>query len=137
MKIIVMKLAMKKVINTILISAVMLAASALSIAEGNPSLDQQGQANLVIYRAQDRSAMSYRLLVDGKNVGKLSKNAVIELHVEEGEHVIAASDSKRTRLTVVVAAEGVTYVSGDVDKRHRLTLKSVAPDEIAAALVNP
>lgn len=131
-----MKARIKQLLNTLLIPAVMLTASAASTAEGNPSADPQEQANLVIYRAQDRSAMNYRLLVNGKSVGKLSKHAVIKLHVAEGEHVIAASDSRRTRLKVVVGAEGVTYVSGDVDKRHRLTLKSVAAKDVSVAGLN-
>lgn len=128
---------MKRVFNTLFIIAALLTTSATSIAEGNPSVDQQERANLVIYRAKDRSAMSYRLLVNGKNVGKLDKRAVIKLHMEEGEHVIVASDAKRTRLNVVVGAEGVTYISGAVDKRHRLTLKNISPEEVSFALLAP
>ena len=123
--------------NMIMACAILM-ASVLSTAvvaeDKGHSLDQAMQPNLVIYRAADRSAMSYRIMVDGKRVGKLSKHAVIGLQLEEGEHVISASDSKRTKMKVVVAASGVTYVSGDVDKKHRISLQEVEPaaDTVAA-----
>ncbi|WP_101759575.1 hypothetical protein [Oceanicoccus sp. KOV_DT_Chl] len=112
-------------------------STAVTASETGQTLDQTMQPNLVIYRDTDRSAISYRVMVDGKRVGKLSKRAVIGLKLEEGEHVISATDSKRTKLKVVVAAGAVTYVSGDIDKKHRLSLQKVEPSTDAVAALAP
>ncbi|ARN73282.1 hypothetical protein [Oceanicoccus sagamiensis] len=130
---------MKKLMGQlIVIGAVLMSTMMANIAlAGEPSADQAKEHNLVIYRGVDRSAMSYRIMVDGIRVGKLSKDAVIGLHLPAGEHVISATDAKRTELMVVVAEGAVTYVSGEVDKRHRLSLDTVEPDKGAVAAMAP
>jgi hypothetical protein len=127
--------------KNMIITSVLFIASVLSIVvvadEQDQSLSQAIQPNLVIYRAVDRSAISYRILVDGKRVGKLTKHAVIGLRLEEGEHVVSTSASQHTALKVVVAEGGVTYISGDIDKKHRLSFKQVEPAVDAVAAMVP
>ena len=126
--------------NLMIASAVFMASLLSNVVlaeEGGQSVAPSAQPNLVIYRAEDRSAMAYRIMVDGKRVGKLTKHAVIGLQLEEGEHVISASDKKRTELKVTVVAGGVTYISGHVDKRHRISLESAEPTQDAVAAMAP
>ncbi len=130
---------MNKWISQLMITGTVLMAAILGnvAIAGEQSANQAAEPNLVIYRGADRSAMSYRIMVDGTRVGKLSKHAVIGLHLEEGEHVISATDAKRTEILVVVKKGAVTYVSGEVDKRHRLSLENVEPAQDAVAAMAP
>ena len=97
--------------------------------ERRESAQQQEVANLVIYRAADRSAMNYRLLVDGKHVGKLDRGRVIRLQLPAGEHIISANDKQRSNISVTVGTDTVIYVRGDVDKRQQLSLQVLEPSQ--------
>ena len=112
----------------------MVSLSALAAADTKAGASAQ-PANLIIYRPADRSAMNYRILVDGRYLGKLKRDSAIKLHLEAGEHTIAASDPKRTKLVVNVDAQGVTYVRSDIDRKSRLTLTVTEPaDSVVAKL---
>ncbi len=95
--------------------------------------DALKQANLIIYRITDRSAINYRILVDGKHVGKLKRGEAISLQLSAGEHVITTSDAKFGKMAVVVSEGAVIYVQGEVNKKSRLALTVTEPADTTIA----
>lgn len=91
-------------------------------------------ANLVIYRAEDNSALLYRYSVDGKHLGKLKHGEQFALQLAAGEHTISISDPKKTKLTVKVQPHHVTFVRSTVDRKSRLSLKQEATTQVNASL---
>lgn len=113
-------------IVSILFLISLLSVTSLAVAETTVTNDHS--ANLVIYRPNDNSSLNYRIWVDGKYVGKLKVDEAMKLQVDPGKHVISSNDHNRTRLSVSVAEQGVTYVRKEV---HRKTTMSLAVDKTA------
>ena len=99
-----------------------------TLANADPERLEQNNANLVIYRPNDGSSLSYRFWVDGEYMGTLELEEVLKLQLSPGEHVITANDRNRTRLVVTVAEQGSTYVRSEIYRKVRMSLKVEAPD---------
>lgn len=96
-------------------------ANADSVAKLNTN------ANLVIYRPNDGSSLSYRIWVDDQYMGKLELDEVLELQLPAGEHTIRSNDRKRSELSVTVTEQGTTYVRSEI---YRKTHMSLAVDNV-------
>jgi hypothetical protein len=83
------------------------------------------QANLVIYRPNDYSALNYRIWVDDRYMGKLKPEEVFKLHVSPGKHVIRSNDHNRSELVVTVNEQGVIYVRNEIYRKTRLAITEV------------
>lgn len=91
-------------------------ANADSVAKLNTN------ANLVIYRPNDGSSLSYRIWVDDQYMGKLELDEVLELQLPAGEHTIRSNDRKRSELSVTVTEQGTTYVRSEIYRKTRMSL---------------
>lgn len=114
-----------------LIVSIMFLISLLTVstlANADTERLEQANANLVIYRPNDGSALSYRFWVDGEYMGTLELDEVVKLQLSPGEHVITANDRNRTRLVVTVAEHGSTFVRSEIYRKVRMSLKVEAPD---------
>lgn len=121
--------------NYIIVSLMFLVSlvTVTSLAHAEEQLVSAEQANLVIYRPNDGSAMSYRLWVDEQYMGKLERGHTVMLQLPAGEHVISANDSKRSKLQVTVDDQGVTYVRNAIERKTRLSLTVDAAGENTVA----
>ena len=111
-------------------------ASLLSVipsAYAETELTSSGQANLIIFRPNDYSAMNYRIWVDDRYMGKLKPEEVIKLHVKPGKHVIRSNDRKRSELVVTVSKQAVTYVRNEISRKTRLSITEVEGPQQAVA----
>lgn len=91
-------------------------ANADSVAKVNAS------ANLVIYRPDDGSSLSYRIWVDDQYMGKLGLDEVLKLRLQPGEHTIRSNDRQRSELLVTVTEQGITYVRSEIYRKTRMSL---------------
>lgn len=105
-----------------IIASLLILVSVSVFSETIKEVDELEQANLVIYRTADNSALNYRLAVDGKYIGKLKSNSAIKLQLNAGAHVISFNDQKKTKMRVVTHGDRVTYVRKEIDKRLRISL---------------
>lgn len=85
------------------------------------------QANLVVYRLKDASAINYRVAVDGMHVGKLKRDKALGLNVAVGEHIVSLNDADHTTIKVRVTEQGITYVHNEIDWKQRTTLNVTEP----------
>ena len=113
--------------KNVIITSFLLFMSVSAFAETVKRVDKSEQANVIIYRTMDDSAVNYRLRVDGKHIGKLKANSAIRLQLSAGDHVITSNDRKKTLLKVSVGSDGVTYVRKDVGRNTRISLKETTP----------
>lgn len=125
--------------KNLIISALLFAASIVSVsvfAANDAGVDLATNTHLVIYRSDNSAANTatyYRIWVDGKHIGKLKRDTVMNLQLAAGEHIITANDREHTQFVVVTSEHGITYVQADIDKRRRLSLTSSEP---SAQIVN-
>lgn len=122
--------------KNLLIASFLILASVSVFSETLNEVDEIEQANLVIYRTTDNSAVDYRLLVDGKHIGKLKPNSAIKLRLSAGDHIISSNDRNKTKLKVVTHGDSVTYVRKDIGRRSRISLTPGQPtDDVVENLV--
>ncbi len=120
--------------KNIIIVGLMFVVSLLTVAtaaNAEPAAENAEQVNLVIYRPNDRSALNYRVWVDGQYLGKLERGEVLKLHLSAGEHLIRANDSKRSHLTVMLGGQKVTYVRSEISRNTELSLTEVPVESMA------
>ncbi|WP_339667852.1 hypothetical protein [Dasania marina] len=84
--------------------------------------DSDQQANLIIYRQADGFALNYRVIVDGKHVGKLKLDKAFGLKLPAGEHTVAINDANHTEIAVNIAEGATTCVLEIFDKKARAQL---------------
>jgi hypothetical protein len=122
------------IIGCVIFFCSVISVSGLSAEETGDIVIESGSATgiVVLYRTADRSSMNYRFSVDGKYAGKLKRDSSMQFELSEGEHVIAASDPRHTRLVVNVSQQQVTYIRTDIDKKSRLSL---VPTEVNEQLL--
>ena len=125
--------------KNLFIASLMFIASIASVfvfAEAGSAVERSEQANLVIYRPADNSAVNYRIMVDGNYMGKLKPNSAIKLQLSAGDHVIRANDPKHTRLEVAIRGDRVIYIRNEIDRRSsRLSFTVGEPaDDVVAKL---
>jgi hypothetical protein len=113
----------------VIVSILNLSPSAYAETE----LTRPEQANLIIYRPNDYSALNYRIWVDDRYMGKLKPDDVIELHVSPGKHVVRSNDHNRSELVVSVSEQGVTYVRNEIYRKTRLAITEVEGPQHAVA----
>ncbi len=113
----------------LIIASILIFASVSAFAEQGNSVSESEQGMLTIYRTADNSAINYRLMVDGKHIGRLKPNSAINLPLRVGEHVITSNDRNKTKLKVLVDGDGVTYIREEVDKRARISLTVDEPTD--------
>ncbi len=99
-----------------------------SLANAEAATTNTDSANLVIYRPDDGSSLSYRFWVDGRYMGTLDRDESFTLSLSEGEHEITSNDYKRTALKVTVSEHGVTYVRSEIYRKVSMSLAIEAPD---------
>ncbi|WP_019530025.1 hypothetical protein [Dasania marina] len=108
------------------ISALLFASINTLAAEPPPpqaiSQDSDQQANLIIYRQADGFALNYRVIVDGKHVGKLKLDKAFGLKLPAGEHIVAINDANHTAISVNVVEGATTCVLEIFDKKARAQL---------------
>ena len=102
------------------------AVSTLAYADTGNATDNE--ANLVIYRPDDGSTLSYRFWVDGEYSGTLELDEALKLQLSPGEHVITANDHNRTELKVTVAEHGSTHVRSEIYRKVTMSLTVEMPD---------
>ena len=117
---------MKNIIINVLIF-ITFTASWPALANGPDQVADSASANVVIFRPNDGSAINYRISVDGEYVGKLRRDSAINLQLQQGDHIIAVNDAKRTTLTVVANTQEVTYVHTNIGRKSQLSLTIVEP----------
>lgn len=99
-----------------------------SLARAEVVTGNAESANLVIYRPDDGSSLSYRFWVDGHYMGTLERDESFAMTLSEGEHEITANDYSRTALIVTVGEYGVTYVRSEVYRKVSMSLAVDTPD---------
>jgi hypothetical protein len=116
--------------KNIIIVWIMFAVSLLTVstlANADSVAKVNSHANLVIYRPDDGSSLSYRIWVDDQYMGQLEVEEVFKLQLQAGEHTIRANDRKRSELLVTVTEQGTTYVRSEI---YRKTSMSLAGDNV-------
>jgi hypothetical protein len=116
--------------KNIIIVWIMFAVSLLTVstlANADSVAKVNSHANLVIYRPDDGSSLSYRIWVDDQYMGQLEVEEVFKLQLQPGEHTIRANDRKRSELLVTVTEQGTTYVRSEI---YRKTSMSLAVDNV-------
>lgn len=99
-----------------------------SLAKAEAVTGNAESANLVIYRPDDGSSLSYRFWVDGHYMGTLERDEHFAMTLSKGEHEITANDYSRTALIVTVGEHGVTYVRSEVYRKVSMSLAVDTPD---------
>ena len=111
--------------NIIIVSMLFLVSSLTvsTLASADVAAQNNQAANLVIYRPNDGSSLSYRIWVDDQYLGKLKLKQVLELQLSPGEHIIRSNDRTRSELLVTVNKQGTTFVRSEIDRKTRMLLE--------------
>ena len=111
--------------NVIIVSILFLVSSLTvsTLATADSAAQNNQAANLVIYRPNDGSSLSYRFWVDDQYMGKLEPNEILELQLSPGKHVIRSNDHNRSELSVTVNEQGTTFVRTEIYRKTRLSLE--------------
>ncbi len=115
------------IIVSIMFLVSLLTVSTLANADSVAKMNANANANLVIYRPDDGSSLSYRIWVDDQYMGKLELDEVLALQLPAGEHTIRSNDRKRSKLSVTLTEQGTTYVRSEI---YRKTHMSLAVDKV-------
>ncbi len=96
-------------------------------------MNADSDANLVIYRSSPKnqflSQLNYRILVDGRMVGKLKINTHHALTLSPGYHTIIVSDHAHSKIKVSVTENATTIVKGVTQRDLTLKLDAVNTSE--------
>ncbi len=117
------------------IAAIALLVSLNSVAlepgkqsEGFAAGDTATRSHLVIYRPKQNAvygSINFRIIVNGKILGKLKGKMYYSVELSPGEHIISVNDKTRTRQKISIEDHEIVVIQGKVNRKHTLVMRRV------------